>query len=105
MTLTNPDENFLVGEIIARGPSLLEEDTTVQLILPLNLSSNIYQVCRMHVFLFPGQNGIIELQDIAAEKDLEILTFVSVDIPDNPDDMDASEQLKQVRKSGKGIQK
>ena len=48
----------------------------------------------------PGRNGLLDLQQIAKEKSIEIHAVYPVEIPADPADLDATTQLKRIKDSG-----
>ena len=56
----------------------------------------------LHIYysLILGWNGLSDSQKSADERKIKILGFAAVEIPTDPLDLDATEQLRKIRHSG-----
>ncbi len=51
-------------------------------------------------FPLSGRTGLLDLQQIAKENNIEIMDVYRVEIPADPTDLDAAAQLKKIKDSG-----
>ena len=51
-------------------------------------------------FAISGRNGLLDIEQMANQRRIDIVVFAAVEIPPDPDNLDVTTQLKKIKDAG-----